>query len=175
MPKDFEQWHLLKLAIDRKDHWPFFREGEIWWCSLGANIGIEEDGKHARFERPILVFHKFNKEMFWALPMTSSIPHGQYDRTLLFKNQPRTILFSQIRTLSAKRLIRKIGKLHQEQFATLISYFKNLPIIKTDPLRDPRIPQVYPETLGIRQDSEQTLNGNSNSIIPPNEPSSNEI
>jgi hypothetical protein len=31
----------------------YFREKEIWWACLGANIGFEQNGKNENFERPI--------------------------------------------------------------------------------------------------------------------------
>lgn len=35
-----------------------FYEREIWWCSLGVNIGFEQDGTNDLFERPVLVIKK---------------------------------------------------------------------------------------------------------------------
>ena len=145
MLKDYEEWHRLKSEIEAKNSMPFFREGEIWWCSLGLNIGTEEDGKNNLFERPVLVFHKFNKDMFFGLPMSSVKKFGKYDCSILLHNRERTILISQMRTLSAKRLIRRIGRLRQKKFLRVIRvlnvFFNN----KTDPLRGPRVPQIHPE------------------------------
>jgi len=39
MKKDFQNWHKIKADIDQFRLSPFFREREIWWCSLGANVG----------------------------------------------------------------------------------------------------------------------------------------
>jgi hypothetical protein len=36
----------------------YVHEREVWGCSLGANIGVEADGKHDNFERPVLVLMK---------------------------------------------------------------------------------------------------------------------
>jgi len=71
MNKDYGQWHYLKSKIEIDTPSPQFRELEIWWCSLGKNVGTEEDGKNNLFERPVLIFRKFNKEIFWGLPLTS--------------------------------------------------------------------------------------------------------
>ncbi len=30
------------------------------WCSIGINVGDEEDGKNELYERPVLVIKKFN-------------------------------------------------------------------------------------------------------------------
>src|ERR1700722_3925220 len=110
MSKDFQKWHELKSKIEDERQSPLFREGEIWWCSVGMNVGVEEDGKNDFFERPVLVFRKFNKDMFWGLPMASRAIRSNYDYSISFHGQESTILISQMRVLSAKRLLRRIGK-----------------------------------------------------------------
>jgi mRNA interferase MazF len=145
MAKDFQKWHELKAEIDSERELPLFREGEIWWCSLGANVGVEEDGKNDSFERPVLVFRKFNANMLWGLPMTSRAIRMQYDCAVSFHGQSRTVLISQMRILSAKRLLRRVGKLDPEEFLTLARYMSVFFEIKTDPLRDPRVPGIHPE------------------------------
>lgn len=39
---------------------------------------METDGKHHSFERPVVVIYKFNKEMFWGIPLTSKEHIGKY-------------------------------------------------------------------------------------------------
>lgn len=116
MQKDFLNWHSLKSKIEDEHIAPLFREQEIWWCSLGANVGVEEDGKNEFFERPVLILRKFNKEMLWALPMTSQKKESHFYHTFPFKGFERTAMLSQLRVLSGKRLIRRIGKLSDNQF-----------------------------------------------------------
>jgi len=58
----FIAWSKLKVRLHIKpDNGVYFREREIWWASLGANIGYEQDGKHENFERPVLVLKKFSR------------------------------------------------------------------------------------------------------------------
>lgn len=114
--KDFSNWHKLEIEIEEKQKLPFFREREIWWCSLGANVGVEEDGKNELFERPVLIFRKFSKEMFWGLPMTSKRKEGSFFFGLSFHEEERSVILSQIKTLSSKRLIRRIGKISENKF-----------------------------------------------------------
>lgn len=47
MQKDFDKWNELKKKIDAKEEETrlFFRDGEVWWVSLGVNIGFEMNGK----------------------------------------------------------------------------------------------------------------------------------
>ena len=139
MIRNFSQWHKLKSDIEDRNWSPLFREQEIWWCSLGANIGIEEDGKNLLFERPVLVLRKFNKDMLWALPMTSKKKEGRFYHSFPLHNQGRTAILSQLRVLSAKRLIRRIGKISDIQFSSLENALVSL-LKETDPLRGPRVP-----------------------------------
>ena len=58
--KDFDKWNEKKKQIDAKGCGPFFHEREIWWSSLGFNVGFEQDGKGEKFGRPVLVFKQEN-------------------------------------------------------------------------------------------------------------------
>jgi hypothetical protein len=52
MQKDFPGWHRQKAQLHAQHQTPTFQEREIWWCSVGVNIGHEMDGK--RFRRKFL-------------------------------------------------------------------------------------------------------------------------
>ena len=69
MVKDFERWHKQKSWIDGfKDRPPFFHEREIWFCSVGLNIGHEQDGSGKRYLRPVIVIKKLGRKTFMGLP-----------------------------------------------------------------------------------------------------------
>ena len=72
--KDFDLWNNKKKIIDQKEisEQMFFNEREIWWGSLGINIGFEQDGKNEEFERPLLIIKKFNRSVVWVVPLTTS-------------------------------------------------------------------------------------------------------
>lgn len=136
--KDFKLWLKIKINIESKKNFPFFREREIWWCSLGSNVGIEEDGKNDLFERPVLIFRKFNKEMFWGLPLTSKDKDGIFYHSFCFHEKKRTVILSQIRTLSSKRLIRRLGKIGEKEFGAIEKGV--IALIKTNPSRGSQVP-----------------------------------
>src|SRR4030095_356373 len=46
MQKDFPGWHRQKEQLHAQHQTPTFQEREIWWCSVGVNIGHEMDGKN---------------------------------------------------------------------------------------------------------------------------------
>ena len=58
--KPFDRWNKVKQRLERKniDNSFHFYEREVWWCSLGVNVGVEVDGKNHQFERPVLVSYK---------------------------------------------------------------------------------------------------------------------
>ena len=76
--KDFDEWNRLKKIINDKKVNNWFHEREIWWCSIGVNIGHEEDGKNKQFERPVLVFRKFKKEIFFGIPVSSKLKDNKF-------------------------------------------------------------------------------------------------
>jgi hypothetical protein len=55
MQKDFPGWHRQKEQLHAQHHTPTFQEREIWWCSVGVNIGHEMDGKNQFYNRPVLM------------------------------------------------------------------------------------------------------------------------
>jgi mRNA interferase MazF len=55
MEKDFDRWNKKKKALNETDFTDYVHEREVWWCALGVNVGLEADGKHDNFERPVLV------------------------------------------------------------------------------------------------------------------------
>ncbi len=109
---DFVVWGRVKVAIHfRKKNLPYFYPRQIWWCSFGANIGFEQDGKNNKFERPVLVIKKFNKDLFLGTPLSTKIkPHNpHYYEYETQDGKKYSIITNQLRVMSSKRLLRKIG------------------------------------------------------------------
>lgn len=109
MTKSFWQWHTRKQLIHVEKARPFFHEGEVWFCSLGANVGFEQDGRGDDFLRPILVVKKFNQEICWGLPLTRSQKQGRYYFPFILNGQTSTAILSQLRLIDGKRLQYRIG------------------------------------------------------------------
>ncbi len=118
----FETWTKLKIKLHFGPTAVYFREREIWWASLGANIGFEQAGKNQNYERPVLVVRKFNEHMFWGIPLTSKIKTGKY----YFPLTTGSAILSQLRVLSSKRLIRKVGVINSNTDYKLRQQLRNL-------------------------------------------------
>jgi mRNA interferase MazF len=117
--KGFGEWSKVKEKLDGRAKSKQFKVREVWWCSIGANVGHEEDGKHERFERPVLVFKKYNKDLFFGIPSSAKKKTGEFYHKIKSSDEKineKTLLLSQGRTLSAKRLHRKLGKITEEDF-----------------------------------------------------------
>lgn len=115
--KLFDEWGLEKKNLEEFGHTELeFHEREIWWCSIGINLGDEQDGKNACFERPVLVIKKFNKKIAWVLPLSTQIKDGMYYHQLFHDGQTFVVILSQIRLISVKRVRRYIRKISQHQF-----------------------------------------------------------
>jgi mRNA-degrading endonuclease toxin of MazEF toxin-antitoxin module len=116
MEKDFDTWNTRKKKIEHDiDNAKVFHEREIWWCSIGLNIGDEQDGKNELFERPVLIVRKFNKGLAWVLPLTSTPKQGIHYHSLLFDDRETSVILSQMRLVSSKRLLRYMRKISQGQ------------------------------------------------------------
>lgn len=119
--KDFDRWNELKkkLESDARDEIAYYEEGDIWWCSLGLNLGSEQDGKNELFERPVLVLRKFNERMAMILPLTSKIKESQY-HIILDEN---SVILSQTRLVSVKRFQRFVRKISDVELITIKDQF----------------------------------------------------
>lgn len=116
MEKDFAGWHRLKSRLHAEHRAPTFQEREVWWCSVGVNIGHEVDGKSQYATRPVLIVRKFNEHIFLGVPLTTQIKQTPYYHRLHFKSREQCVMLSQLRLWAAKRLRNKLGKLTGDQF-----------------------------------------------------------
>lgn len=59
MEKQFQEWIYIKRTLHEKVILPpYVREGEIWWTSIGENIGHEINGKSKFFFSPSIDIQK---------------------------------------------------------------------------------------------------------------------
>lgn len=126
MSKNFQEWLEIKQKLNDHHGIPTYKEREIWWCSIGVNIGHEEDGKGLFYRRPVLVTRKFNQHIFWGIPLTTQIKEKHYYHRIIFKEQEQCAMISQLRLWESKRLNRKMGKLDKEQFDALRQKLKEM-------------------------------------------------
>jgi len=114
-----DAWNTLKKLLTKRNRTLFCKPREVWWCSLGVNVGGEIYGKGAIFERPVLILSIFNHEMIFVIPLTSQKKHFDQTTPIEFNNKISYGIFSQMRAISTKRLSRKIKMLPKETFESI--------------------------------------------------------
>jgi mRNA interferase MazF len=120
MKKDFDNWNTEKKNLNSNEKFPFYKEREIWWCSIGVNVGFEQDGTGDNFDRPVLVIKGFIKNTFLSIGLTGKKKIGKYYFYLgKIEDRDSTAILSQIRLVDTKRLIKKIITLDEETFSKL--------------------------------------------------------
>ncbi len=126
MKKDFSEWHKQKSDLHEDKIRAFFHEREVWFASLGANVGFEQDGRGDSYLRPVLVLKKFNNEVLWCIPLTKNQKKGQYYFSFELVGQTSTAILSQIRLIDSKRLQYKVGDMTPESFVEIKEKLKQL-------------------------------------------------
>lgn len=120
MKKDFWKWHTEKEKIDEAKGTALFHEREVWWCTLGTNIGFEQDGGSELFTRPVVVLSKFNLDACLVVPLTAKPKTGLYYFPVgNVSDREAVAVLSQIRFVDRKRLAMKITTLDKRTFQAL--------------------------------------------------------
>ncbi|HTK33615.1 MAG TPA: type II toxin-antitoxin system PemK/MazF family toxin [Candidatus Paceibacterota bacterium] len=121
MQKDFDTWNEYKKTIDSNGPLTHFNEREIWWCSIGVNIGSEQDSYSKDFGRPVIVFKKFTEKIFLGVPLTTKVRRGAFRIPFQVNGIPNDMLMLQIRAFDQKRLMNKIADVSHVDFNLLVS------------------------------------------------------
>lgn len=136
--KKFKTWIDLKSKLHNVTAKPpFISEGEVWWCSLGENIGSEINGKSELFSRPVLVFKKLSRENFFGIPMTSQIKNGTWYVKIVVGGKESCAILAQARNLSVKRLSTKLYELDEVDMQKIKTGFNSL-FLPTFPQKEGR-------------------------------------
>jgi mRNA interferase MazF len=103
--KRFLEWIGLKQKLDVKVHNPpLITEGDLYWCMIGENVGVEVSGKSDLFTRPVIILKKFGRLGFMGVPTTTKAREGTWYVTFTHKGVRETAMLSQARVFSFKRL-----------------------------------------------------------------------
>ncbi len=111
-----KSWFEIKIKLWTKKDRVVFKQGEIWWCSLGFNLGEEIFGKGEKFTRPVLVFKKFTNNSFLGLPLSTSGKKGSWYVEITHADKKSYVLLNQARVLDKKRLTSRIITLDKNDY-----------------------------------------------------------
>ncbi len=113
-PDTFDQWNSLKKQLDCKEKIIDFYEGNIYFMSVGQNIGHEIYGKNELFLRPVLVYKKLTNTTFLGIPLTSQNKEGSYFFEFSYKKNKRSVaLLHQMRVYDIRRSEYLSGKINK--------------------------------------------------------------
>ncbi len=127
MEKDFDEWNKTKKTIHDNGEYKLYHAREIWWCSLGINIGFEQDGSKEEYRRPVLILKGLSKKTCFVIPLTTATQdHPLRPSIGLVEGKEARVLLSQMRMIDNKRLVRKIGYLDKGIFENIQKAVKNL-------------------------------------------------
>ncbi len=160
----YNDWNLKKQKIQFSELTEvlYFNVGEVWWCSLGINIGTETFGKGKNFYRPVLIIKKLSNELCIALPLTSKKKIGTWFMNVILQNKEQCIMLYQIRTIHKKRFYLKIGQLGDRE---LMIVKEKLKILLEFPLNNH---SVETEIEGYNPKSNISIGEENNSVKSDN-------
>lgn len=121
--KKFDQWNAVAKEIQLRPH-QNIKPGAVYWCSLGVNIGSEEDGKGPRFTRPVLVILQCNPNLALVAPFTTKYKKRLSSLQYIIAGSPEYLLIDQIRAIDTRRIEEFIDEIPPylfDQICTRIS------------------------------------------------------
>jgi mRNA interferase MazF len=125
--KDFTHWGGVKEKLDSLLHRPpFVSEGDMWWASIGENVGSEIGGKSELHSRPVIVLRKLSHGFYFVIPTTSKSKDGSWYFTFTHAEKLTTACLHQARAIDYRRLSSKLGTLDERDFSALRGAFKDL-------------------------------------------------
>lgn len=123
----FNDWNYKKKTIQFKgenlDKFP--KVGEVWFISMGKNIGYEQNGSGKEFERPVLIIRKWNNHMMWCVPLSTK--QKELDFYYNFTDESGrevSAILAQFKLISTNRCRRKLYLLDNVNFDRIISKLK---------------------------------------------------
>jgi len=96
MLKRFRQWFQLKETLHDSEHRPpFVSERDLWWASIGENVGSEMNGKSNRFSRPVLILKKLAHGFYLVAPTTTQQREGSWYVHVRMQDQDEYVCLNQ--------------------------------------------------------------------------------
>lgn len=117
--KDFDMWNGMKKKLDEVRRDFLFKEGEIWWCAIGMNVGDEVYGKGEKFGRPVIIFKRLSSRICIVIPTTTKSKNGSWFHYLYVRGIHRWAMMNHIKSISTNRFLKRESRMSLEQFQQL--------------------------------------------------------
>jgi mRNA interferase MazF len=125
--KRFLEWIGLKEKLDTLCfNPPYVNEGDIWWASLGENLGSEISGKSKLFSRPVVILKKLSHGFYFAIPTSTCDRKGSWYVGFRQKGKEMKACLHQARAIDYRRFSNKLGRLDDEDFSRVKKGFWEL-------------------------------------------------
>lgn len=127
MTKAFDSWNEEKKLINEKSQNRYYHPREVWWCSLGLNVGFEQDGTGKDFQRPVLILRAFSRQVCLVVPLTASLKANPYHVPVGTIGAKRSFaIISQLRLIDTKRLTNRMAVLDEATVTPIKKAVKDL-------------------------------------------------
>lgn len=125
--KRFLEWIGLKEKLDSKESKPpYLNEGDIWWASLGENVGVEINGKSKKFSRPVIILKKLSGKLYFVVPASTKTKKGTWYVSYKHRGKRATACLQHARSIDYRRLQSKMGRLNPSDFKRIKKGFREL-------------------------------------------------
>lgn len=124
MQKGFDTWNIHKKEIEENMPTYFVNKREIWWCSLGVNVGSEQDGVGEYFERPVVVLRKLSATTFIILPLSTKKKLEVFQYEVVVNNTVAYVLLDQVKVVDIRRFLRRVQYMENSHFDEVVRRFK---------------------------------------------------
>lgn len=116
----FDDWNDKKKRLHDSRPNVMFKEGQIWWCSLGINVGEEVLGKGPMYRRPVIVVRKITHGSCVVIPTTTQEKRaGSWYFPFEINGLKRWAMICQIRFISSRRFSSRESSLTESEFRAL--------------------------------------------------------
>jgi len=125
--KNFLEWIGIKAKLDSLESpVPYVSRGQIWWASLGENVGFEINGKNEFFTRPVIIYRKLAHGFYFVIPTTTKPKIGTWYVPFKQKGVSTVACLHQARAIDYRRLHRSLGEVDDVDFARIRKGFLHL-------------------------------------------------
>ncbi len=130
--KEYDEWNKVKKNLTKNRRKLGIKPRDIFWVKIGQNIGDEEYGKGSEFLRPVIVVKQLTSDLFIGVPTTTALKEdSDYFHNIFYKSKTdeninSVAMLLQLKVLSKKRLLNKMGTVNQKEFEIIINKIKGL-------------------------------------------------
>ncbi|WFU32429.1 type II toxin-antitoxin system PemK/MazF family toxin [Bradyrhizobium brasilense] len=125
--KRFFEWLGLKERLHKAKHAPpLVSERDIWWASMGENVGSEINGKSDLFSRPVIVLKKLAHGFYFVIPTTTQLREGTWYVAFQQHGKDVAACLHQARAIDFRRLSSRLGRVDSDDFERVKDGFRKL-------------------------------------------------